>query len=231
VHTATQRHSASQSIPPLPAFLLLASTLALVPALARPAGAAASGEPAAETPPPEPAALDACALLSHEEVAAVQEDEVVEATPSRQVSAELEATRCYYRTADFARSVSLEVTRRDPSLGDGPGARERWRSLFAGAGEDEEPEGEPVRRSRRHHPSGEIAAPAEAPDERSEAAAVEGLGDEAYWVGTAVYGALYVLRGDAYLRLSLGGPGDLESKLERARRLAAAALPRLAGSE
>lgn len=224
MHNATQRYSASTPIRPL------SGLLALVLALVWLAGAPAFGETVGEKPP-DPAAIDACALLTHEEVAGVQEDEVVEATPSRQVSAELEATRCYYRTADFARSVSLEVTRRDPSLGDGPGARERWRSLFAGAGDEEEPKGEPEGRSRRHHPSGEIAAPAGASDERSEAVAVAGLGDEAYWVGTAVYGALYVLRGDAYLRLSLGGPGDLESKLERARRLAAAALPRLAGSE
>lgn len=224
MHTAIQRHSASTPIRPLPALL------ALVLALVWLAGAPAPGLTPGDSPPPAaPAALDACALLTHEEIAGVQEDEVVEATPSRQVSDELEATRCYYRTADFARSVSLEVTRRDPSLGDGPGARERWRSLFAGVGDDEEPEGEPKGRPRRHHPSGEIAAPAEAPDERSEAAAVEGLGDEAFWVGTAVYGALYVLHGDAYLRLSLGGPGDFESRLERARRLAKVALPRLAG--
>jgi hypothetical protein len=224
VHNATQRYSASTPIRPLSGLLALA--------LVWLAGAPAPGLTPGDSPPPAaPAALDACALLTHEEVAGVQEDEVVEATPSRQVSAELEATRCYYRTADFARSVSLEVTRRDPSLGDGPGARERWRSLFAGAGDDEAGEGEPVRRSRRHHPSGEIAVPAETHDERSEAVAVVGLGDEAYWVGTAVYGALYALQGDAYLRLSLGGPGDLESKLERARRLAAAALPRLAGGD
>jgi hypothetical protein len=224
VHNATQRYSASTPIRPLSGLLVLA--------LAWLAGAPAPGLTPGDLPPPAaPAALDACALLTHDEVAGVQEDEVVEAAPSRQVSDELEAARCFYRTGDFARSVSLEVTRRGPSLGDGPGARERWRSLFAGAGDDEEREGEAEGRSRRHHPSGEIAAPAEAPDERSEAVAVEGLGEEAFWVGTAVYGALYVLHGDAYLRLSLGGPGDLESKLQRARRLAAAALPRLAGRD
>jgi hypothetical protein len=219
VHNATQRYSASTPIRPLSGLLVLA--------LVWPAGAPAFGETVGEKPA-APAAPDVCALLTHDEVAGVQEDEVVEAAPSRQVSDELEAARCFYRTGDFARSVSLEVTRRDPSLGEGPGARERWRSLFAGAGEDEEGEGEAEGRSSRHHPEGEIAAPAEAPDERSGAVAVEGFGEEAYWVGTAVYGALYVLRGDAYLRLSLGGPGDLESKLERARRLAAAVLPRLA---
>ena len=201
--------------------LVLLALLALLAALLAPPAAAAAR-------PPD----GACALLTAGEVAAVQGSEVVEAKPGRQVRDGLEAASCFFRTADYGRSASLEVTRRDPALAAGPGAAERWRTLFAGDPEEREHEAE--EQSSRYR-TGEGAAETEgAPagdDGREEALAVEGLGDEACWIGTAVYGALYALQGDAYLRVSVGGPGDLDAKLDRARRLAAAALARLPAAE
>ena len=59
---------------------------------------------------------------------------------------------------------------------------------------------------------------------------VSGLGDEAFWVADRVTGALYVLHGDIFLRLSVGGVTDEEARLQRARALAESALRRLPGS-
>jgi hypothetical protein len=181
---------------------------------------------------PAPAAGAPCGLLTAEEVAEVQGSAVVEAQGGELVRGELAVARCFYRAADYARSVSLEVVGRDPARDGGPDPASRWRSLFHGEGspdgagaaeEAEEEEGG----GWRLHPQGAAAAPETTADARPEAQPVAGLGDEAFWVGTAVYGALYVLEGEAYLRLSLGGPGELAEKLERARRLAARVLPRL----
>jgi hypothetical protein len=65
-------------------------------------------------------------------------------------------------------------------------------------------------------------------DDSAEPRPVPALGDEAFWVGDRVTGALYVLRGDAFLRLSVGGVADEAARLERARVLAESVLPRLA---
>lgn len=59
--------------------------------------------------------------------------------------------------------------------------------------------------------------------------AVSGLGEEAFWAGDRVTGALYVLQGDTFLRISLGGSRDEAARLERTSVLAKSALRRLAG--
>ena len=53
------------------------------------------------------------------------------------------------------------------------------------------------------------------------------FGDEAFWVGDPLSGALYVLKGDVFLRVSVGGPTDEAQKIKRARALASHALKRL----
>jgi hypothetical protein len=56
---------------------------------------------------------------------------------------------------------------------------------------------------------------------------VEGVGDEAYWTGTRVGGALYVLKGNSYIRISVGGAGDQAAKIEKSKKLAESVLKRL----
>ncbi len=56
---------------------------------------------------------------------------------------------------------------------------------------------------------------------------VADLGDEAFWTGTQISTALYVLKGDSYIRISVGGAGDQALKLEKSRKLAEFALKRL----
>jgi hypothetical protein len=46
-------------------------------------------------------------------------------------------------------------------------------------------------------------------------------------MGNAVTGGLYVLKDDAYLRISVGGSDDEPAKIEKAARLAREALARL----
>ena len=69
-------------------------------------------EPAA-APTATAAALpaSACSLLTGEELAAAQGSELVEAAPMTAVRDGLAVSRCYFRTRDLARSVSLELTR------------------------------------------------------------------------------------------------------------------------
>jgi hypothetical protein len=56
---------------------------------------------------------------------------------------------------------------------------------------------------------------------------VRGVGDEAFWAGSKVAGSLYVRKGEAVLRVSVGGPGTESEKIAKSKRLALKALRRL----
>jgi len=56
---------------------------------------------------------------------------------------------------------------------------------------------------------------------------VEGIGDEAFWTGNRVGGALYVLKGNSYFRISVGGAGDTADKIRKSKILAQSILGRL----
>jgi len=107
---------------------------------------------------------------------------------------------CLYRTRDPGRSVSLALAASDPQPG--LSARQLWRRQF--------------------HP----ASPPDE-DEKHAAQPVAGLGDEAFWINTPAAGALYVLRGPVFFRLSLGGLRDAKPRLERSKGLARQILLRL----
>jgi len=56
---------------------------------------------------------------------------------------------------------------------------------------------------------------------------VEGVGEKAFWSGNRFGGALYVLKGDVFIRISVGGPDNEETKIEKSKGLAEKALGRL----
>ena len=56
---------------------------------------------------------------------------------------------------------------------------------------------------------------------------VSGVGDEAFWDGSSLGGGLLVLKGDAYFRLSVGGPDSESVKIEKLKKLSRRALSRL----
>jgi len=56
---------------------------------------------------------------------------------------------------------------------------------------------------------------------------IHGLGHDALWVGGRMAGSLYVRKGNAVLRVSVGGPGTEEEKISRSKTLAVRALKRM----
>jgi hypothetical protein len=56
---------------------------------------------------------------------------------------------------------------------------------------------------------------------------IKGLGDDALWVGGRAAGSLYVRKGNAVLRVSVGGPGSEDEKLAKSKTLAQRALKRM----
>ncbi|HEY6929175.1 MAG TPA: hypothetical protein VJA66_05810 [Thermoanaerobaculia bacterium] len=156
----------------------------------------------------EPAKADACGYLTKSEVARIQRASVQETKTSARESDGFAILDCFYRVEPFDRSISLELTRR----GTGASAhdpRARWEKMFADGEE----------RDETHRPEkGEKETPPHP---------VGGVGDAAFWISNPVSGALYALKGNSYLRVSVGGPDPEPIKIEKASELARVALARL----
>jgi hypothetical protein len=148
---------------------------------------------------------DPCRLLTDIEVRAVQSQTPAEKIPSEQPAGAFRFTQCFYRARELSSSVSvaLGVPLSDDKRS---GPRDYWRAQF----------------KREHRDERE-----ESDEKKNEPRRLAGLGDDAFWVGDPVTGALYVLRGDVFLRVSVGGPPTQAEKIKRARALALYALKRL----
>lgn len=167
-------------------------------------------EKAAEVTPILPSAaaasLDACALLTSAEIESVQEEPVAATKPSVTTAGAFSVSQCYFALPTSTNSVVLTVTQK----GAGPDARDPktfWETTFRGEEEKKEEPGE-----------------ANTPPVK-----VEGVGDEAFWTGSALGGALYVLSGDLFIRISIGGAADQGASISKAQALARIVLKRLPG--
>ncbi len=107
--------------------------------------------------------------------------------------------------------------------GEGTGAQDPkdfWRNTFheeKAIENDKDRDGDRDKKKRGEEEEEESSPPQKVP----------GIGDEAYWMGSRVGGALYVLKGNAYVRVSIGGPADQSDKIKRSKTLAQKALARL----
>jgi len=109
-----------------------------------------------------------------------------------------DSTTCFYQLPTFSRSVSVDLMR--------SGGRDYWDKNFEHEREEQE------------HEAGEVKRPP---------VKVRGVGSEALWVTSRAAGSLYVRKGDALLRISVGGPGTEAEKIARSKSLALKALKRL----
>jgi hypothetical protein len=176
-----------------------------------------AGEAANTSPAATKGQVDACQLLTSADIEAVQGEGLKETKRSEQTSGALFVSQCFYATNNFTNSVSLTVTQRSSGNADGGRSpREIWKEQFertADSGEERKKEKE----------RGE----SEEEEEGQRPERVSGVGDEAYWMGGQKVGALYVLKGDKFLRLSIGGRDEPEAKIKKMKTLAQQALKRL----
>ena len=147
----------------------------------------------------------ACRLLTNAEIERIAGTPVVERTPTTQPAGGLLMSQCYFGSSS-SRSVSLAVAEAAPGRTKLT-PTQYWRQQFHP-------------RERREERTGER-------ERESEARAIPGVGDEAYWAGNRIAGALYVLRGRTFLRISVGGISDEAQRIETSKALAVAALKRL----
>lgn len=151
----------------------------------------------------------ACELLTAAEIQSVQAATVKEVKPSNGQSKGLHYLQCVYATTDFAHSVSVTLITA-PSRGT---VKTYWTDTFEKSQERREKKASRARES-----------------EGEEGRRIPGLGNEAFWTGDARAGAIYVLSGDAILRISAGGVAEERERVRRSRQLATIALRRLSAS-
>jgi hypothetical protein len=150
--------------------------------------------------------VNACGLLTPADIEAVLGEAVTDPKPNTQPAGGVLLFQCVFG-ASSKRSISLAVAgsaaTADPRLT----PREFWRRRFHPSTRDTREEGEA--------------------DEDNRPRAVAGLGDEAYWTGNRVASALYVLRRETFVRISIGGIPDERERMEKSKALARAVLRRL----
>lgn len=202
----------------------------------------ATPTPAAEQspapmPPPQSAT---CRMLSAEEVREVQGEAPQDAQGSEHLVGGLSMSQCFYRLPTFSKSVNIEVIRGEADT-EGAALKRFWRERFHPEAIEarererertEERERELEREKERERASGQVRQGGHDEKERegeeeSRPQRVAGLGEEAYWSGNQITGALSVLTKSAVVRVSLGGPESRDEKIKRASALARKLLNKL----
>jgi len=171
--------------------------------------------------------IDACALLTSQEIRSVQGEPLKETKASGSAEKGFSISQCFFTLPTFNNSISLVVTQRGDGA-DGRDPKEFWEATF-----DRESEGDREReRDKKSEKEREKEKARDKNREEEEEEAVPpqkiaGVGDEAFWTGSRVGGALYVLKDSSYIRVSVGGAGNQQSKINKSKALARLALKRL----
>jgi|GEM_PF-2438957 len=156
-------------------------------------------------------AADVCGLIEKSEIESVQEQPVRSVAPSSHTSDGLIFSQCYYTvmSSDGSKnlSVHLQVI--------GSAAKSRGRNVVKDFWEE---------KLKREKGRGEED---EEEREAGKPLPVSGLGDEAFWMGNNVMGAIYTLKNDKIVRVSIGGPDDAKTRIEKSKTLAQKSLQRL----
>lgn len=188
------------------AWTVACSFVALSACSEKPAPAPAPDQAQTEPQPPAPAVspINACALLTGEEIEAILGEAVQEQTPSAKIETGVANAQCFFKLPTFTKSISVSVTQ-----GSGPGPhapRAFWKTAF----------------------SDQKVQPPERADGRIKLAPerVEGLGEEAFWTGGPA-GGLYVLKGETVLFIGIGSSGDEATRRVNVRRIAEIIVKRL----
>ncbi len=173
--------------------------------------------------------VDACTLISNEEVGAIQGTTISANKGSSSAGAGMVVAQCVYGSNEPNKSVGIAVSQDAP----GDPARQSptafWEKTFAPyRGKDREEERENENEKRKKESLRERRAE-EGEDEVIPPVKVDGVGDEAFWAPSRVGGALYVLKRnrDAFIRISVGGPGTEQEKIDKSKKLGLKALGRL----
>ncbi|MFN2530796.1 MAG: hypothetical protein ABR555_05835 [Pyrinomonadaceae bacterium] len=161
------------------------------------------------------ARTDACRLLTGADIESVQHEPVKDTKLNGSTASGFSVSQCFFTLATFTNSISLQITQKgEGSSGRDP--KEFWTTTFHHNRQSEKEREQTSKKDKEKEEEGS------APPQK-----ITGVGDEAYWMGSRVGGALYILKGSSYLRISVGGAGTQEDKIKKSKALAQKAITRL----
>ena len=159
------------------------------------------------------AQFDVCRLITSQEIEAIQGSPIKETKSSARSGTGFRVSQCFYTAAEFSKSVSLAVTQKDPDHQAKRSPKDFWEETFGRFDKDEK---------ERDRASSEREEKESIPPKK-----IESIGEEAFWTSNRFGGILYVLKGDAFISISLGGTDNEDTKIKKSKALAQKALQRL----
>jgi hypothetical protein len=164
--------------------------------------------------------VDACGLITNEEVQQIQGSPIKDAKPSEQSDGKFRVAQCFYTAETFSKSVSLAVTQSDPASKKPGDPEDFWKHTFGRyEGEVKEEKGDEEKKKSLEQQEEEKGQPPKK---------IDGVGEAAYWTANRMGGALYVLKNHVFVRVSIGGgPETEQNKIDRAKALAEKIISRL----
>jgi hypothetical protein len=158
------------------------------------------------------AKIDPCTLIQRSEIEALQHSPVTDTKSSENAGGDFRVAQCFYTTAEFNKSVSLAVIDKKPNDAHSRTPKQFWHETFDRTAEKDEKEekGQGEEKERRTPPK-----------------KIEGVGDDAYWAANRFGGVLYVLKGDAFISISVGGVDNEQTKIDKCKSLAQKAIGRM----
>jgi hypothetical protein len=177
----------------------------------------------AATPPSNRPKIDACSLITKEEAQSLQGSPIKDVKASENADGAFRVAQCFYTAETFNKSVSLAVTQTNPASPQAGNPKDFWKSTFGRfEGETKEEKGDKEKKESLRERGEEEERERGLPPKK-----VDGIGDAAYWTANRMGGALYVLKNDVFIRISVGGPEGEEPMINRCKALAEKALSRL----
>lgn len=168
----------------------------------------------------QPTNIEACSLITNDEVQKIVGSPVTDTKPSTSSDASFRFSQCFYNAQIFNHSVSLAVTERNPTSPTARDPKVLWKESFSRfEGEAAEREGDEEKKKSMGEDEEEGRG---SPPKK-----IEGTGDDAWWTANRTGGALYVLKGNVMIRISVGGPDTEKEKIDKSKALAAKAVSRL----
>src|ERR1700730_4698211 len=140
---------------------------------------------------------DACSLLTSSEIEAIQGAVLKDTKASANSQGGLSISQCYFLLPSAADSIVLTVTQR-ANGSDARDPKQSWNEIFHGDKENA---------SVREEGEKESVGPQK----------ILNLGDEAFWAPHRFGGAMYALKGNTSISISVGGAGDQATKIQKAK--------------
>jgi len=156
-------------------------------------------------------------LITLDDIQTVQGSPFNEAKSSARSDGGFRVSQCFYTATEFSKSVNLALVQTDPSHPTRRSPKDFWKEKFGRYGGETAEHTEDNKRSEGKEEKEESVRPKK----------IDGIGEQAFWISNRFGGVLYVLKGEVFLSIGLGGTDDEETKLKKSKVLAQKALQQL----